>query len=111
MGISPTSTFNAALPYGVATLAAGALGATIALTVTSTVATIAGAVVALFSAYAFIGVIACGCTSRNTQEFQERIGKMMFTFGSFALAEILTTVAQTVIQQMVLNCLNSKRSN
>lgn len=100
---STSSVFNTALPYGAATLAVGAVGATLALTASSTIATFLGIAVGLCAAYAFMGVIACALASRDAKQFEENIGKTMITFGSIALADIISLVVQRVLINFVDN--------
>lgn len=117
MGISAihnshsSSVYNAAFPYGAATLAVGVVGATIALTASSTAATFLGIAVGLCAAYAFMGVVACALASRDPKQFEDNVGKTMVTFGSMALAEIISTVVQTVLINLVLNLVNGKNRN
>lgn len=94
----PVSTFNTALPYGIATLAVGVAGLAVAVTATSTAAIVAAAIFATMGAYGFIGVVGCGIMySGDPQGFKDNVGKAMVTMAGTALTQIITNVAQALI--------------
>lgn len=104
MSIAPTqeTTFNAALPYGVTTLAAGSVGAILAFSASSTAAIVMGVALALIGTYAFLGVLTCGVEhSGKPDEFREKVGKYMLVGASGAIADIITTVAKAVLLDLI----------
>ena len=107
--VQPT-TFRTALPYGIGALAVGAIGAGIALTASTTVATVAGVALALFGATAFYGVVACGFAHRGKPEaFQRNIGSFMATAAGAVISNMISTVANAVLINMVTDCINNRR--
>lgn len=105
------STFRTALPYAAITLGTGIAGAVLSITASSTAVAVAGVAVALFGAYAFYGVVSCGLLHRDDPKaFQDNVGKHVATAFGFALTNIITTVAETVLSNMINNWLNGRRS-
>ena len=96
------TTFDAAKPYGAATLAVGAAGAILAVSAASTAAIITGVALAIIGAYALIGVIACYLAHSDSPAlFQKEVGKFMLSTASIGLADIIATVAKAVVLKLI----------
>lgn len=102
MAVAPTSTYNAALPYAMGTLAVGAVGATVACTASSVAVVVSAVALALIGAIGFYGVIACGLAYRNDPEgFQENIHMFLWAAAGSAIAEIIQIVAREVLVGLI----------
>ncbi|NGX37698.1 MAG: hypothetical protein K1000chlam2_00860 [Chlamydiae bacterium] len=96
------TTFDAAKPYGGATLAVGAIGALVAINATSTAAIVMSVALAIIGAYAFIGVLACYWKhSDDPAKFQKEVGKFMLTTASAGIADLIATVAKAVVLRLI----------
>lgn len=101
------SMFNTALPYGVATLAVGVLGAVTAVAAVAVIGKIIGIALGILGAYGFIGVVSCSLVSRNAQEFQQDVWKHMATSAGAGLSEIIVMVVKAVVLEAIFG---SRRS-
>ena len=110
MTIEPKSIFSSALPYGVATLAAGGVGIGLALTCTSTAAIVAAVALAVLGAYAFIGVITCSVASlASNHPFQENIFKHMATSAGAGMSGVIMMTVNAIIENVVRNVFDNRR--
>ena len=93
--IQSATAFQAALPYVIGSLVIGVAGTAIALTVTSTIAIVAGAALVLIGTYALIGIIDLGIEcSDNPGKFKGSLGKAIVKSEGAALTDMIGSVAQ-----------------
>ncbi|MBS0628714.1 MAG: hypothetical protein JSS30_00645 [Verrucomicrobia bacterium] len=93
--------FTTALPYGLATLGIGVVGAITAVAATATIGIIMGIALGILGAYSFLGVISCGVTSVDATEFRQNIWKHMATAAGTGISEIVVMVVKAVILEMI----------
>lgn len=104
------TTFNAALPYGVGTLAVGALGVGIIFSSTSTAAIVAGIALAIIGSYAFIGVIGCGIAhSGDPNGFRDNVWKCMGTTAGVGIRDIIAFTVKEVVFGLIQEWLSGRR--
>ncbi len=97
--VRPDSTFQAALPYVIGSIALSVAGTVIALKVVSTAAIIAGVAIALFGLYSFVGVVTWGVEcADDPAKFQKNMWKMTVT----AATTVLTDIVGTILLRMFL---------
>lgn len=104
-----TSTFMAALPYAVSTIALGCIGAVVALVCASTVLKVVGVIAALMGTYAFLATVMCGVLhSGNPAAFKKDIGKYIATGMGSAITSIIEQVARSVLQGIINSFLGKR---
>ena len=107
--VASGSTFRAALPYGVATLAVAAVGVGGSLAVLSsatpslaaTITAIACGTLGLMGAYGFIGVVIFGlfCTG-DPQRFQDHVYEVLVAGAGMALAAVAEVFVKAMIRAL-----------
>lgn len=96
------STFKAALPYGIASLAVGTIGAITAVAVATLAMKILGIALAIIGAYGFFATVVCGIfNAGNPKEFRENLPKYFVTFIGHAIADIISKIASEVISNLL----------
>jgi len=106
----PKSTFNTAMPYGIATLAIGVLGGSLAVMATATMIKVIGICAAIIGAYGFFAIVICGfVNSDNPQKFKEELPKYATTMIGSAIADIISKIATETIAQLIFGRENTIR--
>jgi len=99
---SNNSTHVAAVPYGAATLAVGAIGAGLALLAAATALKVAGIVIGLFGVYAFGGVLFCAVRhSHSADAFRANVHDYIAASFGIALSTMIEQVARTAFQSLL----------
>ena len=105
------STFKAALPYAVTSLAVGVAGTVAAVACTETAAVVAGIAAALIGVYAFFATVICGvCNSGKPQEFRANIGKALAVAAGSAISDIISQVVRAVLDSLIWGFIERRRS-
>ncbi|MBI5346236.1 MAG: hypothetical protein HZB76_03745 [Chlamydiae bacterium] len=92
------STFKAAVPFGVASLAIGAAGAVVAIVCAATALKILGVAAAIIGSYAFFATLLCGIeNSGDSQKFKAELHKYVGSVVGSAIAGIIREIAVDVL--------------
>ncbi|MBM3192442.1 MAG: hypothetical protein FJZ63_07330 [Chlamydiae bacterium] len=103
------SVFRAGLPYGVATLAVGVIGAYVAVTTASTAAAVAGVALGLFGAYGAIVTMVTAYYSKDAADFKSKIHKALGATAVAVVSQIISTVAEAVLNNLIGKWLSGKK--
>ena len=112
MALPSQTTYRAALPYGITSLAIGVLGATLAVAATTIAIKIIGISAAIIGSYGFLATIVCGLIhAGNPQQFRVNYSKYALTLiGSF-IADIISRIATETISHLLDKALGRTRSS
>lgn len=107
--VQPT-TFRTAFPYALGTAGIALAGTAIAVTATGTAGAVAGVFMAIFGAYSFFGVVACGLHHEGQpQLFKKNVGKFVMTAAAATFTDIISTVAKIVLVDLIRSFMNGRR--
>ena len=106
------TTFRAAVPYAIGTLALGTAGAVTAVAATSVALQIVGIAMGIIGAYGFFATLICGIVhSGEPDRFREDLPKYAATMIGSAVADIISAVVREVIANLVNRGLGNNTSS
>ncbi|NGX55944.1 MAG: hypothetical protein K1060chlam5_00178 [Candidatus Anoxychlamydiales bacterium] len=96
------TTFNAAKPYAIASLATGAIGLGVALTTSVLALKIIGIAAAIIGSVALLGTVICGFVNMgNPVKFKEELPKFVGAMVVSTAAEIIKNIALELISSLL----------
>jgi hypothetical protein len=96
------TTFRAALPWAIGSLALGTAGTILAVGATVTAVKIVGIAAGVIGAYAFFATLICGAVNAgNPKGFRDEIVKYASTMIGYAIADLITLIVREVISSLL----------